>query len=140
MTTIREITFVYPLLRTISLAADIEPARRTFVNDFLAKLQAVIDAHAVKEQKLFDKYSQSAAVVAGGDASPGKPAQQQPPAQANEPRRRPLSPEQSTLFRAEFKTYKSGEVNLRLNAAENALFEQLLWNALSNGYEDFPKV
>ena len=48
--------------------------------------------------------------------------------------------EQNDNFKAEMRQYKSGDVNAHLNANETALFEQLLWNALLGGYEDFPEV
>lgn len=117
--TIREISFVYPLLRTISLSRDLEPSRKTFLDGFLAKLKPFVDDLATKKGALIVKHGERF-----GDLEKFKLR----------------TKEQNDNFKAEMRQYKSGDVNAHLNANETALFEQLLWNALLNGYEDFPEV
>ncbi len=117
--TIREISFVYPLLRTISLSRDLEPTRKSFLDGFLAKLQPFIDDIATKKDALIIKHGERF-----GDLEKFKLR----------------TKEQNDNFKAELRQYKSGDVNAHLNANETALFEQLLWQALLGGYEDFLEV
>ncbi len=117
--TIREISFVYPLLRTLAVSKDLEASRKAFLDGFLAKLQPFWDDLATKKDNLIIKHGERF-----GDLK----------------RFRLRTETQNANFKAEMRQYKSGDVNAHLNANETALFEQLLWIALLNGYEDFPEV
>lgn len=114
--TIREVTFVYPLCRTLSLSSGIETDKKDLVDKLLAKLQPIIDNFNVQSQVFFTLNS--------SDDGNGK--------------RRIRTPEQSAAFRQAVGTFKSGAINAKLTTPENTLFEQLLWLALLGGYEDFP--
>lgn len=117
--TIREISFVYPLLRTLAVSKDLEASRKAFLDGFLAKLQPFWDDLATKKDDLIIKHGER-----HGDLE----------------RFKLRTEAQNANFKAKLRQYKSGDVNPRLNASESALFEQLLWTALLNGYEDFPDV
>lgn len=135
----REVSFVFPLLRTLSAAKDVEIDRRAFLVGFLAKLQPIVDDLASQDTALKRKHGERADPIAaepptGGGRDTGKQGAQQ-----QEDRYILRTKEQNDAFKAEFKLYKDGSVNARLNANETALFEQLIILALLDGAEDFPQ-
>lgn len=135
--TIREVSFVYPLVRTLTLVKDLEAARKSFLDGFLAKLQPIMEDLVAQDTALKRKHGERVTSIAAEPPTGGGKAGAQ---QQDNDKYILRTKEQNEAFKAEYKTYKSGEVNARLNASETALFEQLLWQALVNGYEDFPEV
>lgn len=135
--TIREVSFVYPLVRTLTLAKDLEAARKSFLDGFLAKLQPIMEDLAAQDTALKRKHGERVASIAAEPPTGGGKAGAQ---QQDNDKYILRTEEQNEAFKAKYKVYKSGEVNAHLNASETALFEQLLWQALVNGAEDFPEI
>lgn len=136
--TIREVSFVYPLLNTLARSPDLEASRKTFLDDFLAKLQPIMDDLASQDAALKRKHGRP--VPARNLVAEAVEAKRSGAQQAQEERYWIPPGGEFEAFKAEYKLYKDGTVNARLNASETALFEQLLWMALLGGYEDFPPV
>lgn len=135
----REISFVFPLLNQILGNPDLEPVRKTFVADMMGKLKPFLDELTTKEAQLFVKYGEAVS-EAGHDQPRALPKQGDPASAESAARFRPITGDTAEAFKQEFKTYKNGDVNPRLNASESVLFEQLYWQSILGGAEDYPKI
>ena len=120
--TYREISFVYPLLNTISVSKGISVSRKGMADRIIAKLKPFVDQISTTTEDAIIAHGERDTSINGLGKFKLK------------------TKEQHDAAKRDISAFKDTDVKVTLNAAESQLVEILLNIAILNGAEDFPEI